>query len=168
MSDWIHRWIHGFRWFDSLPPWRSIHLWDSIKPKTMEIKPNNPEYYDLDRSLLHHTMQWAIRKRRSRVHSPPVITMPQSRLPRNVHVFDNNVPEGTQSILVAGFQQFGLTTGGEFYFCLEFCFQEPRPSNFRLWGEDGTILPRDGTIVPIQNYYVISAGMYYNIFRPND
>ena len=32
----------------------------------------------------------------------------------------------------------------------------------------GTILSRDGTIVPIQDYYVISVGRYYDVFIPND
>jgi hypothetical protein len=86
--------------------------------------------------------------------------MPQSGLPRNIRVYDNNVSEDQQPILVAGFQQFGLTTGGEFYFCRELCFQQPTASNFRLWGVDGTILSRDGAIVPIQDYYVISIGRY--------
>jgi hypothetical protein len=82
--------------------------------------------------------------------------MPQSQFPRNVFVYDANFPKGTNPALVAGFFQFGLTTGGEFYFCLEFCFQEPQASNFRLMGVDGVILPRDATIVPIGNYYVVS------------
>ena len=86
--------------------------------------------------------------------------MPQSQFPRNVFVYDANLPKGANPDLVAGFRQFGLTTGGEFYFCLEFCFHEPRAANFRLMGEDGIILPRDASIVPIGNYYVVSLRTY--------
>ena len=31
--------------------------------------------------------------------------MPKNGLPRNVHVYDNNIPEGQQLILVAGVAQ---------------------------------------------------------------
>ena len=82
--------------------------------------------------------------------------MPQSQFPRNVFVHDANVPQNTNAVLVAGFCQFGQTTGDGFYFCLEFCFQEPVASGFRLMGTDGVILPRDLTIVPIGSYYVVT------------
>ena len=45
--------------------------------------------------------------------------MPLSGLPRNVFVYDANVPDGMEHTLVAGIFQFGQTTGAEFYFCLE-------------------------------------------------
>ena len=85
--------------------------------------------------------------------------MPQSGLPRNVNVYDNC--DNASPLLVAGLQQFGLTTSADFYFCLEICFQQPTTSNFRLWAADGTILSRENaaTIVPTGDYYVISAGM---------
>jgi hypothetical protein len=83
--------------------------------------------------------------------------MPQSQFPRNVFVYDANVPQGTNPVLVAGRNQFGLTDGSEFYFSLELCFQQPQASTFRLMDTDGTILARDGTIVPIGNYYVVTA-----------
>lgn len=83
--------------------------------------------------------------------------MPLSPFPRNVFVYDDNVPEGTSPILVAGFNQYGSTSAGEFYFCLEFCFQHPQPSKFRLIHENNVILPRDATIVPVGRYSVISA-----------
>ena len=83
--------------------------------------------------------------------------MPQSQYLRNIFVYDGNVPQGTAPKLVAGFMQFGRTTGSEFYFCLEFCFEEPRPSSFQLMTADGTVLPRDATIVTIGNYYVVTT-----------
>src|SRR5208282_3826441 len=86
--------------------------------------------------------------------------MPQSGLPRNVFVYDANVPKDTDPILVAGFMQLGRTTGGEFYFCLEFCFTQPQSSQFRLMASDGTILSRDSTIVPAGNYFVVSPGLF--------
>ena len=85
------------------------------------------------------------------------LDMPQSNLPRNVFVYDNNVSVGNSAILVAGYFQFGRTTNGEFYDNLEICFREPRQSEFRLLNNNGIILPRDENIVPIGNYFVVSA-----------
>jgi hypothetical protein len=84
--------------------------------------------------------------------------MPQSNLPRNVYVYDSNVSQDATPILLAGFFQFGHTTGAEFYSNLEICFQQPQPFNFRLIDTNGVILPRDGSITAIGNYYVVSAG----------
>ena len=83
--------------------------------------------------------------------------MPQSGLPRNVHVYDDS---GDVRVLVAGFMQLGQTTTAEFCLCLEICFQQPAASNFRLCDADGTVLRRDnaGLIVPLGEYYVISPG----------
>ena len=89
--------------------------------------------------------------------------MPQSQLPRNVFVFDANVPPGTQPLLVAGIMQLGHTTSSEFYFCLEVCFTDPGPSMFRLMAQDGNILARDDTIVAIGNYYVVGPGLLPDI-----
>jgi hypothetical protein len=94
--------------------------------------------------------------------------MPQNNIPRNVYVYDSNVPQGAPSVLVAGFWQFGRTTDGEFYFNLEFCFVQPPPSNFRLMDSNGIILPRDGSIVPIGVYYVVSACIPLHVFHSND
>ena len=85
--------------------------------------------------------------------------MPQSGLTRNVFVHDANVPKDTKAILVGGMFQFGHTTGAEFYFCLEFCFREPQPSTFQLLATDGILLPRDGALVRIGSYTVVSNGM---------
>ena len=85
--------------------------------------------------------------------------MPQSGLTRNVFVHDANVPKDTEAILVGGMFQFGHTTGAEFYFCLEFCFREPQPSTFQLLATDGILLPRDGALVRIGSYTVVSNGM---------
>jgi len=84
----------------------------------------------------------------------------QHGIPRNVFVYDANMPKGTQPTLVAGFMQLGHTTGTEFYFCVEFCFTEPEPSRFRLINGDGNILPRDATIVPTGNYFVVSPSPF--------
>jgi hypothetical protein len=94
--------------------------------------------------------------------------MPQNNIPRNVYVYDNKVPMGVPSVLVAGFWQFGGTTGGEFYFKLEFCFVQPLASNFRLMGANGTLLPRDGSIAPIGNYYVVSARIALHTLPSNN
>ena len=85
------------------------------------------------------------------------LNMPQSGLPRNVHVYDNS---GDVRVLVTGFMQLGLTTTTELYLCLEICFRQPTPSNFRVCDSDGTVLHRDnaGLIVPLGEYYVISPG----------
>ena len=56
--------------------------------------------------------------------------MPQSGLTHNVFVYDANVPEDAEAILVGGMLQFGHTTGAEFYFCVEVCFREREPSTF--------------------------------------
>ena len=96
----------------------------------------------------------------------PGSTMPQSPNPRNTLVYDANVPQGAQPLLVAGFNQLGRTTGAEFYFCLEFCFAEPQPGQFRLLSSTGTILPRDGTIVPIGSYAVITPGFLMRNSHP--
>jgi len=96
-----------------------------------------------------------------RFQEPPPIpasTMSRSPNPRNTLVYDANVPQGAQALLVAGFNQLGRTTGAEFYFCLEFCFAEPRPGQFRLLSSTGMILPRDATIVPVGSYAVITPG----------
>ena len=89
-------------------------------------------------------------------HSNCLPIMPQNQVPRNIFVYDANVAQGTPPILVAGFWQFGPTTAEEFYFNLEFCFQQPPPANFRLLHATGTVLSRDGTIVATGNYFVIS------------
>src|SRR5271170_3941440 len=83
-------------------------------------------------------------------------TMPQSSYPRNTWVYDANVPAGNQPRLVAGFMQLGQTTAEEFYFCLEFCFTQPRPRQYRLMSSDGTIIPCDGNIVTAGVYYVVT------------
>jgi hypothetical protein len=85
--------------------------------------------------------------------------MPQSSYPRNTFVYDAHVPQGVQPLLVAGFMQLGHTTGQEFYFYLEICFAEPRPGCFRLMNPTGNIVPRDGTIIVADNYYVVAAGL---------
>lgn len=84
--------------------------------------------------------------------------MPQNALPRNVQVYDNTDQNNPR--LVAGLMQLGHTTIAEFYFCLEICFRQPTPYNFRLCDRNGTVLPRDqpGSIVTITDYYVISLG----------
>jgi hypothetical protein len=91
--------------------------------------------------------------------------MPQSSWPRNISVYDAS--DVDNSVLVAGLMQLGHTTTAEFYFCLEICFQQPTASNFQLCTHEGTILPRASpqTIVPITNYYVISAGIDWSISR---
>jgi len=93
-----------------------------------------------------------------RASPTPASKMPQSPLPRNTFVYDANVPQGAQPQLVAGFNQLGRTTGGEFYFCLEFCFTQPQPGQFRLLSSIGMILPRDATIVPAGSYMVVTLG----------
>jgi len=82
--------------------------------------------------------------------------MPQSPYPRDTFVYDANVPTGNPPRLVAGFMQLGQTTGEEFYFCLEFCFSQPQPRQYRLMKPDGSILPRDGNIVAVGFYYVVT------------
>jgi hypothetical protein len=82
--------------------------------------------------------------------------MPQSQNPRNIFVYDANVPEGTQRVLLAGCMQLGQTTAGQLYDCLEICFAEPRPSQFRVMGYNGNILVRDIAIVLAGNYYVVT------------
>jgi len=82
--------------------------------------------------------------------------MPLSNLPRNVFVYDYAVPQGEEPVLVAGFWQFGRTTGGEFYSNLEICFLQPPPSAFRLRTANGIVLPRDGAVVPTGVFYVVS------------
>ena len=88
----------------------------------------------------------------------PTSTMPQSPYPRNTYVYDANVPQGLQPILVAGFMQLGHTTGEEFYFYLEICFAQPLPGQFRLLDSNGNVLPRDSTVVPLGAYAVIVPG----------
>src|SRR5277367_3052836 len=90
--------------------------------------------------------------------------MPESRLPRNVFVYDAHVPDGIEPILVGGMYQFGPTTGAEFYFCLEFCFRFPRPSNFRLMAANSTILLRDAIPVPMGTYTVVSISISAQAF----
>ena len=85
--------------------------------------------------------------------------MPQAGLPRNVFVYDSDVSEGAEPILVGGMYQFGMTTGAEFYFCLEFCFQLPQPSTFRLMAADELILPRDHSPICPGSYTVVSLSM---------
>jgi hypothetical protein len=87
-----------------------------------------------------------------------VSTMPQSPYPRDTFVYDANVPTGNPPRLVAGFMQLGQTTGEEFYFFLEFCFSQPQPRQYRLMKPDGSILPRDGNIVAVGFYYVVTPG----------
>ena len=85
--------------------------------------------------------------------------MPQAGLARNVFVYDANVGDGVEPTLVGGMFQFGPTTGGEFYFCLEFCFLLPQPSNFRLMAADGIMLRRDHTPVRTGTYTVVSISI---------
>ena len=86
--------------------------------------------------------------------------MPHSGLSRNVTVHDANVPKDAKSILVGGMFQLGHTTGVEFYSCLEICFREPQPYTFQLLATDGTVLPRDDTLVRIGSYTVVSKCNY--------
>ena len=85
--------------------------------------------------------------------------MPLSTFPRNAQVWDatKQPPE-----LVAGLMQFGHTRVAEFYACLEICFQQPPPGQFRVCDGLGTVLSRDNpnTLVPITDYYVVSLGNY--------
>ena len=85
--------------------------------------------------------------------------MPQSGLTHNVFVYDANVPEDTEAILVGGMLQFGHTTGAEFYFCVEVCSREREPSTFQLLATDAILLPRDGTLVRTGSYTVVSTGI---------
>jgi len=89
---------------------------------------------------------------------PSLVVMPLINLPRNIEVYDNS---GQPSVLVAGFMQLGHTTTREFYDCLEICFQQPAPSNFRVCLGNGTVLSRanDAILVPLGDYYVISIGI---------
>jgi hypothetical protein len=91
--------------------------------------------------------------------------MPQSTIPRNVYVYDNF--QAHNPVLVAGFFQFGLTTGEEFYFNLELCFVQPQRATFRLSNANGLVLPRDGTIVGTGVYYVISLCTDLFVFHAN-
>ena len=75
---------------------------------------------------------------------------------RNVFVYDAT---GASSILVAGWRQYGTLTNNEFYSCLALCFDQPIPNNFRLMDGSQTILPNDGTILPVGNYFVIAASL---------
>ena len=89
--------------------------------------------------------------------------MPQSNLPRNVYVYDNNVFEGNPPILVAGFFQFGRTIAQEFYANLEICFREPYPTQFRLIDTNGMTVARDESVVAIGNYFVVSVGYHLHV-----
>lgn len=89
--------------------------------------------------------------------------MPQSGLPRNVFVYDANVPDGMEHTLVAGMFQFGQTTGAEFYYCLEIVFLVPQPSSFRLMAADGIILQRNGVPVRTGTYTVVTSSMAINL-----
>jgi hypothetical protein len=89
---------------------------------------------------------------------PPTDPMPQSGRPRNVYVYDANLPPGTPYIIVAGFWQYGNTTASEFYFNLQLCFQQPPPGQFRLMNQAGVVLARNETIVAEGNYFVLSPG----------
>jgi len=86
--------------------------------------------------------------------------MPQSAVPRNVFVFDANVPAGAEPSLVGGMFQFGQTTGVDFYLCLEICFHLPERATFRLKAADGIILPRDGIPVRTGSYTVVTLGRH--------
>lgn len=81
--------------------------------------------------------------------------MPQSTNPRNVQIYSSTqqTPQ-----LVAGFLQLGRTTVFELYACLEICFQQPQPGQFRLSDAAGVVLNRETPehIVPINNYFVVS------------
>jgi hypothetical protein len=91
--------------------------------------------------------------------------MPQSTVPRNVYVYDSS--QADSPVLVAGFFQFGQTTGEEFYFNLELYFVQPQRSTFRLLSANGLVLPRDGTIVGTGVYYVISLCTNLLVFHAN-
>jgi len=84
--------------------------------------------------------------------------MPQSAYPRNVLVYDANVPTGTNPILVGGAMQLGSTTANEFYFCLRFCFSDPPQGHFRLLDNNGVILLDDSTYLQPGIYYVVTEG----------
>jgi hypothetical protein len=90
--------------------------------------------------------------------------MPQSQYPRNLFVYDANVPSGTDSILVGGGMQLGSTTAQEFYSWLQFCFSDPSYGHFRLMGQDGAILPQDAALVQPGNYLVVSEGLFILIY----
>jgi len=91
----------------------------------------------------------------------------QSQYPRNVSVFDANVPQLTQPVLVGGMMQLGSTTGQEFYFCLQLCFSAPRNGQFTLLHDSGLVLPCDNTMVPIGNYFVVAQGSLSDYFVVN-
>ena len=87
--------------------------------------------------------------------------MPQNELPRNVRVYDNNVPEGQQSIFIAW-----IDDRESFTFVLNLSFNNRYHLTF-IYGVSMKPFYRDDAIVSIQDYYVISVGGYY-ISIPND
>jgi len=88
----------------------------------------------------------------------------QSQYPRNVFVYDANVPQSAEPILVGGMMQLGPTTGQEFYSCLQLCFSDPSDGQFALLHELGLVLPCDNTMVLPGNYFVIAPG-FLLLFR---
>jgi hypothetical protein len=71
---------------------------------------------------------------------------------RNVLVYD-----GTCNTIVAGFRQFGTTSGSELYFCLNLCFVSPASNHYQLYHEESrSYLARDGNPVPTGNYTVVT------------
>jgi len=82
----------------------------------------------------------------------------QSQYPRNVSVYNANVPQPAEPILVGGMMQLGPTTGQEFYFCLQLCFSSPRDGRFALLHQNGFVLPCDNTPVLPGNYFVVAQG----------
>jgi len=96
------------------------------------------------------------------------VTMPQCGFPRNVFVYDANVPEGVAHILIAGMHQCGHTTGAEFYLCLEICFRLPRRSTFRLMAADGIVLLRDGALVRTGTFTVVTTSIGVHLIPLTD
>jgi hypothetical protein len=87
----------------------------------------------------------------------PTLTVP---MPVPTPTVPMPVPIGTPPPqLVAGFYQFGYTTGEEFYFCLGMCFLSPPAGRFRLLDAAGRLLGRDASVVQLGAYYVVSEGM---------
>lgn len=93
-----------------------------------------------------------------------MVGMSTSRNPRNVQIYNN---AQQPPVLVAGFMQLGHTTVFELYACLEICFQQPPPGEFRLSNSEGVILSRTNpnVIVPITDYAVVSLSMHTSLFH---
>ena len=79
---------------------------------------------------------------------------------RNVFVYDAS---GTSPMLVAGWRQYGTMTTSEFYSSLALCLEQPVANTFRLVDGNQTMLPNDGSILPICNYFVVSASPFIGL-----